>query len=190
MSTIAVLVAGVVVLGACGQRKTVEAQNATVGEVGAKVAQAGIQFHPGAWETTIRTMDVSVEGMPPEMADAMKQAMTARATGEANKTRNCLTPEKAAKPDAEFFGKENKDCRYKDFSMGGGKIAANLVCSGEHGHSTVTMNGVYTPDSYTMDINVGSTMGPEDGMAGKAMKMHVVAESRHVGECKPDDVRE
>lgn len=176
----AVFLAGVTLLGGCDQHKTVDVKDAKPSEVAAKVADVGMHFVPGAWETTVSFKDFSVEGMPPEMAAAMKQAMAQRG-GNANKTRTCLTPEKAAKPDSGFFGKHNNDCVYKDFSMGGGKIAGTMTCSEHGGSQTVTMDGTYTPDSYTMDMKMA---GNQDG---KTMTTHIVAVAHHVGDCSPED---
>lgn len=178
----ALILASVALLGGCDQHKAVDVKNAAPGDVAAKVADAGMQFTPGAWETTVSIKDFSVDGMPPEMAAAMKQAMAQRG-GEASKTRTCLTPEKAAKPDSGFFGKHNKDCVYKDFSMGGGKIAGTMTCSEHGGSQTVTMDGTYTPDSYSMDMKMA---GNQDG---KTMTTHIVAVAHHVGDCGPQDVK-
>lgn len=178
---IGVLLAGVALLGGCGQQKTVDVKNASPGEVAAKVDAAGVHFTPGAWETTVAIKDFSVEGMPPEMAAAMKQAMAKGGAVGSQKHRSCLTPEKAAKPDSNFFGKNSKNCQYKNFSMGGGKIAGVMTCSGKDGSETVTMDGTYAADSYTMDMSMA---GDEHG---KTMTTHLVATAHHVGDCRPDD---
>lgn len=175
---LAVLCAGVAMLGACGQEKTVEASNAKPSEVAARMADADVKITPGAWETTIRTAEFSVEGMPPEMANMMKANM---ATAANRTSRSCLTPEQAAKPDGEFFGQGDKDCKYKDFSMGGGKISGTLVCTAEEGTNTTTLNGTYTSDSYSMDLSMKGNMG------GKAMTMHMIANSHRVGDCTAQD---
>ena len=176
----AVFLAGLAVLSGCDRHKTVDVKNAAPADVASKAADAGMHFVPGSWETTVSIKDFSVEGMPPEMAAAMKQAMAQRGS-EASKTRTCLTPEKAAKPDSGFFGKHNKECVYKDFSMGSGKIAGTLTCSEHGGSQTMTMDGTYTPDSYTMDMKM---TGNQDG---KAMTTHIVAVAHHVGDCGPQD---
>ncbi|WP_353229708.1 DUF3617 domain-containing protein [Novosphingobium sp.] len=168
-------------LAGCGEKKAVEVKNASASEVASKVTDAGIHFQPGAWETTAKMADVSIEGLSPEMAAAMKSAMAQNAAGPAHVTRTCLTPEKAEKPDSTFFGKGDSHCTYKDFTMGGGKIAGTMACKDEGGDRTMTMNGSYTPDSYTMDM----TMAGDHG--GKAMTMHLVATSHRVGDCRPDD---
>ena len=115
------------------------------------------------------------------MAAAMKQAMAQRGASDANKTRTCLTPEKAAKPDSGFFGKHSNNCLYKNFSMGGGKIDGTMTCTGHGGSQTMTMDGTYTADSYTMDMKMA---GNQDG---KAMTSHMVAVAHHVGDCGPLD---
>lgn len=169
-----------VALAGCGEKKDVDVKNASPGDVAAKVAGSDMHFTPGEWETQIKTADFEVEGMPPEVAAQMKQAM---AQGkDAQIVRTCLTPEKAANPGKDFFASRDKDCQFKDFTMGDGKINGTLQCQGGASRgSSMTMSGTYNPDSYTMDIN-------STGMQGdKKMKVHIVATSHHVGDCKPGD---
>lgn len=171
------------VLAGCGEKKAVEVKNASPGDVAAQVANADIHLTPGAWETEIRTADFQIEGMPPEAAARMKQAM-AQSKAAASTVRTCVTPEKAAHPDRDFF-KGNKDCKYKDFSLGGGKLTGTMECKGERGSATtMTVNGTYTADSYSMDM---AMKGNDDG---RAISMHLVATSHHVGDCKPGDAKD
>lgn len=177
------IVLATLVLAGCGEKKTVEVKNASPGDVAAQVANADIHLIPGAWETEIRTADFQIEGMPPEAAARMKQAM-AQSKGAASTVRTCVTPEKAAHPDRDFF-KGNKDCKYKDFTLGGGKLSGTMECNGERGSATtMTVNGTYTPDSYAMDMTM---KGNDDG---RAISMHMVATSHHVGDCKPGDAKD
>ena len=169
-------------LAGCGEKKQVDVKNASAGEVAGKVGEAGLHFQPGAWETTVKMTDFSSPAMSPEMAAAMKQAMARREAEAAHVVRTCLSPEKAAKPDSTFFGKGDQNCTYKSFTMGDGKIAGTMTCADkEKTVSTMTMNGTYSADSYTMDMAV--TGGAPD----RAVSMHMVASSHRVGDCKPED---
>eukprot|EP01037_Dinobryon_pediforme_P005663 gene5663-5725_t len=176
------LLAGMTLLAGCGDNKQVDVKNATASEVAGKVGAAGLHFLPGAWETTVNMTDLSVAGMAPEMAAAMKQAMSHDQAGKPRVTRTCLTPEKAAKPDSTFFGKGDGHCTYKSFTMGDGKISGTMTCDDpRQAASTMTMNGTYTSDSYTMDMVMAG------GQQGQAMSMHIAVTSHRVGDCKPDD---
>lgn len=160
-------------LGGCSKQPTVTARDADAGEVAAKVASAGVKFAPGAWQTQVKALDISVPGMPPEMAERMKAGM-----GEAHQQRSCLTRDKAARPDGDFFGQADKSCKYKTFTMAGGKIDGTLVCT--HGSSTQTikLDGTYSADSFVMDMDMQGA-----GPGGKAMRIRVKTEAKRVGEC-------
>ena len=169
-------------LAGCGEKKQVDMKNASAGEVAGKVGEVGLHFQPGAWETTVKMTDFSSPGISPEMAAAMKQVMARQEAEQGHMVRTCLTPEKAAKPDSTFFGKGDRNCTYKSFMMGDGKIAGTMTCGdAKQAVSTITMNGTYTADSYTMD------MGITGGMQGQTVSMRMTASSHRVGDCKPGD---
>jgi Protein of unknown function (DUF3617) len=167
-------------LSACNSSPTVTASNASGEDVAAKVKAAGMdaQFvSPGRWQTTMTIKDMSIPGLPPQMAERMKAHM-----GSAKTFETCLTPEEAKKPKEDFFAKGNGNCRYDKFSVGGGKVDAVMQCSEEGGMArTMTMNGSYGPDAYHM--NMASTGAPATGnpMAGMSMKMEM--DAKRTGEC-------
>ncbi len=172
-----ILCGAAVALSGCGE-KTVTATNATPTEVAEKVAaaQASEQFiSPGRWEATMTIHDMSIPGMPPEMAARMK-TMTAKP-----KTfDSCVTPEEAKKPKEDFFsGEADKSCRYDSFSMGGGVISAVMRCSSEGGTQIMKMNGKYGPESYHLDVNTSAS--GKDPMA--AMTMSATMDARRTGPC-------
>lgn len=164
------------VLAACSSSPTVTAQNASVGEVAEKVAtaQAGGQFvSPGRWEATMTVNEMSMPGLPPEMAEKMKAHM-----GQAKTFVSCLTPEEAQKPKEGFFGGHDSNCHYERFSMGGGKIDSVMKCSGEGMSRTMSMAGSYGPDNYNITV---SQQGTGQGPAGMTMKMTMAA--KRTGAC-------
>lgn len=173
-----VILCGVAVaLSACGE-KTVTATNATPAEIAEKVASAqqGEQFiSPGRWETTMTIHDMTIPGMPPEMAARMKTMTAKPRTFE-----SCVTPEEAKKPKEDFFtGEADKSCRYDSFSMGGGVISAVMHCSSEGARQTMKMNGKYGPDSYHLDVNTSASSKNQAG----AMTMSATMNARRTGPC-------
>jgi len=166
-----------VLLVGCKKEPTVVAKDADAGEVAAKVAGAGVKFQPGAWSTQIKAIDIDMPGMPPEMVGKMKETL-----GHARVERSCLTKEKAARPDGDFFGQADKTCKYKTFAMADGKIDGVLNCGRNGATQTITLKGTYGSDHFAMDMDM--TGG---GPGGKPMRMHVSTQSTHVGECTPQE---
>ena len=62
------------------------------------------------------------------------------------------------KPKEDFFGAD-KSCKYAYFTMGGGKIDIQMVCSEEGTTQTTNMSGSYTPTSYSMDMSSSGSGG-------------------------------
>jgi hypothetical protein len=112
--------------------------------------------------------------MPPQFVARMKQSM---AESRDRTSSNCVTADEVKKPKEDFFGAD-KTCKYQHFTMGGGKIDAQMVCSEEGSTQTTNLSGTYTPTSYSMDVSSSGSGGVQAGMS---MKMHV--DSRRVGEC-------
>lgn len=165
-------------LSACNSGPSVEATNASAGEVAAKVAASGAApaLSPGRWEGTATITDMQIPGMPPEAAAKMKGAM---ATGQ--RFANCLTPEEAKKPTARFFSGDNKDCRYDHFSMTGGRLDAKMQC--KTGGMTVdaTMVGKFSSDNFQLTMTSKSAGAPGQPMSAHTMTLKM--ESRRTGEC-------
>lgn len=173
------LIAPLLLLAACGSGAQVEAENASVAEVQAKIKEAGgasEMLNPGRWESTVRIEKVDIPGMPAELAERMKKAMAGRTSA------SCLTPEQAKKPAAEFFaGKDRQGCRYDHFRMGDGELDAKMTCGGQGGGATIAMKGDYTPDSFRLAMTMDGK-----GMANApqgAMSMAMAVDSKRVGEC-------
>jgi len=167
-------------LAACNKEPKVKAENATVAEVAAKVQQSGagkdMRFEPGEWKVVSEAKLVEATGMPAGVADKMREAMQHSST-----ETQCLTPEQAARPSSDMFaGKQNSTCKYDKFEMGGGVIKAELHCPGGAGSQmAMTMDGRYTPTSYTMD----AAMNMQAPGSGQGMKMAVHSVGTRVGEC-------
>ena len=164
------------ILAACNSSPSVTAENASVGEVAEKVAKVqggGAFISPGRWESTMTIREMSVPGLPPEMAEKMKAHM-----GQAKSFISCLTPEEVKQPKAGFFGGVNEGCKYERFTMGDGKIDGVLKCSGQGMERTMAMSGTYSPDTYSMAV---SSEGKGQGPAAMTMKMTL--DAKRTGAC-------
>jgi hypothetical protein len=177
LATGTALLALALLLPGCKKEPAVVAKDADAGEVAAKVASAGVKFQPGAWSTQVKAIDIDMPGMPPEMVASMKDSL-----GRARAERSCLTKEKAARPDGDFFGQADKTCRYKTFTMADGKIDGVLNCGHGGANQTITLKGTYGGDHFTMDMDMTGS-----GPGGKQMRMHVATQSNRVGECTPQE---
>jgi hypothetical protein len=165
-----------VALAACSSKPSVTAENASVSEVAEKVAkvQADGQFiAPGRWESTMTIREMTMPGLPPEMAETMKGHM-----GQKKTAVSCLTPQDVKKPKEGFFGGANSGCRYDRFIMADGKIDGVMKCSGQGMERTMTMSGNYAPDTYNMTVaSEGTGQGPA------AMTMKMTLEAKRTGAC-------
>lgn len=174
------VVASVLCLTGCNKGPTVELHNATGNQVAKAVAASGMMngdtmIEPGLWQSKVTVLEMNIPGLPPEYAAKMKQSMAERRNQSSS---HCVKPEDVKRPKEDFFGAD-KSCKYDHFTMGGGKIDVQMVCSEEGSTQTSNMTGTYTPTTYSMDMSMkGTGEGRENGMT---MKMHV--DSQRVGDC-------
>jgi hypothetical protein len=168
------------VLAACNSGPTVTATDATGTEVAAKLKAANLDtpfVSPGRWEGSMTISDISTPDMPPQMAERMKGAM-----GKARTFVSCLTPEEAKAPKEGFFGSEQKSCKFARYTMGNGKIDAEMTCNQGGAKRTMTMSGTYGPDTYMMTIASSGSGGAKAGpMSTMSMKMSVTG--KRTGDC-------
>lgn len=169
----AIALAAMLALAGCGEQKTVDVKNESVAGVAAKVTDAGLRFLPGRWESRVKFGKLDIPDMPPEVAKMMEKSMV-----EERSFTSCLTKEDAEKPGSRFFGQENDKCKYDSFTMGGGRIDAKLSCSAPDGPQEMTMNGVYTPETYAMTMSIKGNHG-----GGKVMNMTMSMTAKRAGEC-------
>jgi len=177
---IRVVLGSALLLTACNWGPSVTAQNASTGEVAAKVAEAqasGGFISPGRWEATMTVEHVNVPNMPPEIAEKMKSAM-----GQQQTMVSCLTAEDVKQPKEGFFGGEgSKACRYESFSMANGKIASVMKCAGAGMSRTMTMDGTYSADSYRMTVASTGTANANNPVGAMTMKMTM--DAKRTGAC-------
>lgn len=141
-----------------------------------EVAQemSAVKIEPGQWQATNEILSASAPGIPPESLRQM--------VGQKTSVSNCVTPEQAAKPSANFLtAQKSSDCTYQDFSMEGGRMKGTMSCTapGMEGKMVMKMEGRYGPRSYDMNMDMQSS-----GMPG-GMNMSVKARTvgRRVGAC-------
>lgn len=141
-----------------------------------------ISLQPGEWEMVQEITDVTIEGAPKEMPADMMRSMIGRKTT----IKDCVTPEEAANPSADFLAaQKDSKCTYSGFEMAGGVIKGSVSCpAGEGGAMTASMQGIYQPTSYamTMESKMAGMAGPQGPMS---MHMKMKTTGKRIGECKP-----
>lgn len=173
LATISVLAIATLALAGCGESGTVEAENESAEAVAAKVAKADLKPSAGRWETQMKIVSMDMPGMPPEMQGMMKDQL-----GKVETSVSCLTKEEAAKSEKEFFKpSQSSDCIYNSFTMGGGKIAADMTCNDKNSTQNMQMSGTYGAEAYAMKVKADGNMGPQE------MSMEMEIASKRVGEC-------
>ena len=183
----AVLIAtALLALAACNNR-SVDEKNASVEQVAKAIAGASssTRFTPGRWETSVTVTSIDAPNLPPEAMAGAKAAMT-----KAHTIATCLTPEKAAHPETNFFNRDVKNCRYNHFTMGDGKIDAALTCGGPGSapggvpQSSVKMAGTFDATHYRMTMATRAEQGP----AG-AMTINMAMDAHLAGTCRGDEMK-
>ncbi len=136
-----------------------------------------VTLEPGEWENTVEIVDVKIEGLPAGAPAGIMDSMK----GQVTTSKSCITKEQAEDPGAEFFAaQEENNCEVKKFTMSGGAVSSEMVCSnmgGAPGNMTMAMDGQYGPSNYDMTMNM-------NGGAG-GMKMDITAKSigKRIGAC-------
>lgn len=168
---VAALAAGAAALAACGAG---ESRNMSAEEVAAELRT--VRIEPGLWEVTSIVTGASGPNLP--------RAAEARIKGHRRTLRNCITPAQAARPEANFLRiQEDGHCTYRDFSMRGGRVRGEMMCSGagQPGTMTTRMEGRHGPRDYDMRMRMTSTGMPE----GANMIIDTRTIGRRIGDCPP-----
>lgn len=175
-------------LAACGGGESTEGSAAVTGEVNlknasmeevqkqAQAAGAPAKLQPGQWETKVEVAEIEMPGVPPAVAEQLKNTMKSAA---ATTVTNCVTPEEAERPQGKLFGGTGNECRYRDFTMGGGRMKGTLVCNdaARGGSMTMTTAGTFTATSFAIDNDMLMEGGPQ------AMTMKARVTGKRLGEC-------
>jgi hypothetical protein len=140
-------------------------QNMTVDQVGNQLAQMRIE--PGLWDLRTEIVDVRGPDLPREVRNRM--------VGPRSQTRNCISPEQAARPEANFLaGSRERNCRYRLFSVRDGRVDGEMSC----GDAEARMNGRFGSQAYDMRIEMDA---PAPG--GERMTLELRASGRRLGPC-------
>lgn len=170
----------VTLLFACNSGPTVTATNATGAQVAAQMKAANLEtpfVSPGRWEGTMTISNLNIPDMQPQMAERMKAAM-----GKPKTFVSCLTPDQAKAPREGFFGGEQESCKFAHYTMGNGKIDAEMTCHQGGAVRTMKMSGSYGPANYAMTMESAGGGGAKDGpMSAMTMKMNLTG--KRTGEC-------
>lgn len=175
---IAIMLAGVGLLAACGQSgggnnaaAAAAAGNGvavsgapsapTTGGAGGGAASALQQMQPGEWEIS---MQLPNGGAMPG-------------------TRVCLTPEDVSRGVAAMAGGERQrsgiNCDYSGVTIANGRISGTSSCTQPGGMSvTVTMDGTMAPTEYAVNQRMRSTIN------GQTREMESRIVGRRIGECQ------
>lgn len=164
------LLLSLLALGACNSSEP--KGNMTAEQVADELAQ--MKIRPGRWVATNEILSAKAPGMPAEALKAM--------IGQKTSVENCITPEQAAKPNANFLAaQKDSDCTYQDWSMDEGKMRGTMTCQGGGvaGKVVMKMDGDYGEEGYAMTMEMETT-----GLPG-GMSMNVTARTvgKRVGEC-------
>lgn len=136
---------------------------------------AAVEVRPGLWEVSSELLSASQPGIPLEIAERMK--------GPRGSVRHCMTPEQAARPDANFVaGRRSGECSYAGFEMREGRIAGRMTCRAADGSETrARMSGSYGPERFDIRMDMET---PGFGAATLAVVMR--QSGRRLGECRPE----
>jgi hypothetical protein len=141
-------------------------------EVADKMSE--VRIKPGQWEVTSEIISASAPNLPDE---ALRHVV-----GQKTKILNCITPEEAARPSADFLSaQKDSNCTYRDWSMENGRMSGTVTCQAGAlpGKMVMKMDGHYGAESYDLAMDMESS-GLPDGMT---MTMKARTTGKHVGEC-------
>ena len=148
-------------------------------DAAAKVADVQIKLQPGEYESTMKVLEFTMDGVPAAQLAQMKGAMA----GPMEKPqRYCFTPEQAAAGPKQLVSQMQKgDCKMSDFKSSANSVSGTMTCTFQgRGSSTTHFGGTYHSDGSTMTMESDQQI---PGMAGKGMHMKMQVATRRVGEC-------
>lgn len=179
MRRIAILVAATALLAGCGDSGGADANGdgeITAEEMAAEAASGpSMQMEPGQWEMKMDFDQVDIPGLSADMKDMMMKQMSSGMT-----FNHCLTQDDVEKPNADFFGgDDNGDCTYQEFDRSGNTMKIRMTCTPDQGvTSTIAMDGEFSGDSFTMNMDNTTTGNPMGDMVMKG-----TMSGRRIGDC-------
>lgn len=167
-------------LAACSSGEKANSDKAISPEdAAAKVASVQIKLQPGEYESTMKMLEFTMDGVPAGQLEQMKGMM---AGSKEKPYRSCLTPEQAAEGPKQLVSRmQEGDCKMSDFKSSANTVSGTMHCTFEgRGTSTTKFEGTYAADGSTMTMESDQQM---PGMGGKGMHMKIQVATRRVGEC-------
>lgn len=156
---------------ACGGAEP--APNVSAEEVASDLAQ--VRIEPGLWERSTAIVDLSAQGAPREMVTRMRERRSSN--------RYCITPEQAARPDANFLAaREGGRCVSRSFAMADGRMSGDMVCTdpGSQAQWTARLQGRYAASDYELEMIMEMPNPFESGQ----MLITSRTQGRRVGVCQ------
>jgi len=176
IATLAILAA---VLAGCSDSGGADSDgDGTITQAEAEAEMAGgpgTNMRPGNWETKIEYTELNVPGIPEEMKDMFKRNM-----GSGITSTQCLTEEDMEEPSAEFFGAQQQEgCSYEEFDRSGNRMTIKMTCEVPGGGvSKTALEGEFSDDSYTLDIDGTFAGGPTGDVTMKG-----TISGKRIGDC-------
>jgi hypothetical protein len=142
--------------GACG---------GAPGEPANRATPADLRIAPGLWERRSVIVDARGPNLPIEARQ--------RLIGPRPAARFCVGE---GAPTAAMVA--GRACAYRTFSLEGGRLRGNMVCSDEGGPSTAIVDGRYGPGGYDLRIEMANRL-PD----GAVLTLDVRTSGRRIGPC-------
>lgn len=133
-----------------------------------------MKIRPGQWEATNEVLSSEAPGLP---AEAIR-----RMVGRKTSVSNCITPEQASKPSANFLAaQKDGKCTYQDWSMDDGEMRGTMTCQGPDlpGRAVMKMAGTYGEESYDMTMETAVSGLPN----GMSMTVTARTSGKRTGDC-------
>lgn len=163
--------------GCSGADENADGNRSNVTDARAVAADlARVEIRPGLWELSSEILSAAQPGLPPEFTDRMK--------GPRGSVRHCITPEEAARPDANFLaGRRSGQCSYRDFAMREGRISGAMTCRDPRGVETrARMSGTHAPERFEMRMDMETP-----GIGGGILAVIVRQSGRRIGDCTREE---
>lgn len=169
--------ASALLLGCSGADENADGNRSNVTDAEAVAADlARVEIRPGLWELSSEIVSAAQPGLAAEFTDRMR--------GPRGSVRHCITPEEAARPDANFLaGRRSDQCSYRGFAMRYGRIAGAMTCRDPRGVETqAQMSGTHAPERFEMRMDMQTP-----GIGGGMLAVVVQQSGRRVGDCTRDE---
>lgn len=123
----------------------------------------------GQWDMNVAITKMEAPGLPQGANVPLPPPQT---------VSQCLTPEQARNPGADFAGGGQQGCTSDDYRMADGRISGTIQCNQQGTSMRATVAGSYTRDSMDM------TMNSETQAQGQTVNTEVRVTGRRTGECR------